>query len=157
MKKIASISAILLFLFLQSAAQDQATPKPIAPYSPAVMASDGTLYLSGQIPRVPETGKLITGDIRKATEQCMNNIGILLKQHGLDFGDLVMVNIYMTDMDNYQAINEVYAKFFKEGKYPARAAIQVGRLPMNAEVEISGIAKTDPRLVQGTQGGEQKN
>jgi len=151
MKQLIAALVILLGLFLEVSAQDKATPKPIAPYSPAVMASDGTLYLSGQIPRVPETGVLITGDIKKATEQCMKNIGVLLKQHGLDYGDLVMVNIYMTDMDNYQAINEMYATFFKDGKYPARAAIQVGRLPMNAEVEISGIAKTDPRLVKSKQ------
>ncbi len=116
-----------------------ATPKPIAPYSPAVMVN-GTLYLSGQIPRVPETGEMIKGDIKKSTEQCMKNIGVLLKQHKLDFEDLVMVNIYMTNMDNYKAINEAYAPFFKNQKFPARAAIQIVRLPMDAEVEISGIA-----------------
>jgi 2-iminobutanoate/2-iminopropanoate deaminase len=116
-----------------------ATPKPIAPYTAAVMAN-GTLYLSGQIAIVPETGSLIKGDIKKATEQCMKNIGALLKQHGLDYEDLAMVNIYMTDMDNYAAINEVYAKFFKNQKFPARAAIQIGRLPKDADIEISGIA-----------------
>lgn len=122
-----------------SAMPQDITPKPIAPYTPAVMAN-GTLYLSGQIPRVPETGKLISGDIKKATEQCMKNLGVLLKQHDLDFEDLVMVNIYMTDMDNYSAINEAYAPFFKNKKFPARAAIQIVRLPMDAEIEISGIA-----------------
>jgi 2-iminobutanoate/2-iminopropanoate deaminase len=120
-------------------AQEQAIPKPIAPYTPAVMAN-GTLYISGQIPRVPETGELIRGDIKKATGQCMKNIGILLKQNNLDYEDLVMVNIYMTNMDNYQAINEAYAAFFPNKKFPARAAVQVVRLPMEAEVEISGIA-----------------
>ena len=120
-------------------AQDPVTPKPIAPYTPAVMVN-GTLYLSGQIPRVPETGELITGDIKKATEQCMKNLGVLLKRHGLDYEDLVMVNIYMTDMENYKPINDAYAPFFKNKKFPARAAVQVVRLPMNAEVEISGIA-----------------
>jgi 2-iminobutanoate/2-iminopropanoate deaminase len=114
-------------------------PKPIAPYTPAVMAN-GTLYISGQIPRVPETGVLIQGDIKKATEQCMKNIGVLLKEYKLDFEDLVMVNIYMTDMDNYQKINEVYRTFFPHQKFPARAAIQIGRLPLDAEIEISGIA-----------------
>ena len=115
------------------------TPKPIAPYTPAVMAN-GTLYLSGQIPRVPETGELIKGDITKATEQCMKNLGVLLKENKMDYKDLVMVNIYMTSMDNYKAINEAYATFFKNQKFPARAAIQIGRLPMDADVEISGIA-----------------
>lgn len=138
MKSLLFAICILSLGYFTLEAQD-AAPKPIAPYTPAVMAN-GTLYLSGQIPRVPETGELIKGDIKKATEQCMKNLGVLLKQHKLDFEDLVMVNVYMTDMDNYKAINEAYAPFFKNQKFPARAAIQIGRLPMDAEVEISGIA-----------------
>ena len=138
-------TAILLFSLMilginTGKTQDPSTPKPIAPYTPAVMAVNGTLYLSGQIPRVPETGELIKGDIQKATEQCMKNLGVLLKQNNLDYEDLVMVNIYMTNMDHYKAINDAYAPFFKNKKFPARAAIQVVRLPMDAEVEISGIA-----------------
>lgn len=114
-------------------------PKPIAPYTSAVMAN-GTLYISGQIPIAPETGVMVKGDIARATEQCMKNIGTLLKQHNLDYENLVMVNIYMTNMDDYKAINDAYAPFFKNQKYPARAAIQVVRLPKDADVEISGIA-----------------
>lgn len=139
MKNIVLLSILFLAALLPARSQDTATPKPIAPYTPAVYAN-GTLYLSGQIPRVPETGVLIKGDIKKATEQCMKNLGALLKEHKLGFEDLVMVNIYMTDMDNYKAINDAYAPFFPNKKYPARAAIQVVRLPMDAEVEISGIA-----------------
>lgn len=139
MKKYLSILLMCLISFGITVAQDNTTPKPIAPYTPAVMAN-GTLYLSGQIPRIPETGELIKGDIKKATEQCMKNLGVLLKQHDMDHEDLVMVNVYMTDMDNYAAINEVYGKFFPNKKFPARAAIQIGRLPMDADVEISGIA-----------------
>lgn len=138
MKSIFFGICFLIFGACTLVSQD-ATPKPIAPYTSAVMVN-GTLYLSGQIPRVPETGELIKGDIKKATEQCMKNIGILLKQNGLDYEDLVMVNIYMTNMDNYKTINEAYAPFFKNKKYPARAAVQVVRLPMDAELEISGIA-----------------
>ena len=123
-------------------AQEKQTPKPVAPYTPAVLAN-GTLYISGQIPRVPETGKLIKGDIKKATAQSMKNIGVLLEKNGMDYEDLVMVNIYMTDMDDYRAINEVYKTFFKNQKFPARAAIQIGRLPLDADVEISGIAVKD--------------
>jgi 2-iminobutanoate/2-iminopropanoate deaminase len=136
----------LLAIFMATSAQEPVTPKPIAPYTPAVMVN-GTLYLSGQIPRVPETGELIKGDIKKATEQCMKNLGILLNQNNLDFENLVMVNIYMTDMDDYKAINDVYATFFKNQKFPARAAVQVVRLPMDAEVEISGIAVAPVRAV----------
>ncbi len=133
------ITSVLVF-GLQ--AQDKKTPKAVAPYTPAVMAN-GTLYISGQIPRVPKTGKMIKGDIKKATTQSMKNIGVLLKENGMDYEDLVMVNIYMTDMDNYQAINEVYKTFFKNSKFPARAAIQIGRLPLDADIEISGIAVKD--------------
>ena len=138
MKKLFLVLCLVAAGSLFSFAQD-ATPKPIAPYTPAVMVN-GTLYLSGQIPIVPETNEMIKGDIAKATEQCMKNIGALLKKYGLDYEDLVMVNIYMTNMDNYKAINEAYAPFFKNQKFPARAAIQIGRLPKDAEVEISGIA-----------------
>ena len=141
MKKLLLFS-ICLILAAGMQAQDKKEPKPVAPYTPAVMAN-GTLYVSGQIPRVPETGKMIKGDIKKATAQCMKNIGILLKKNGMDHEDLVMVNIYMTDMDNYKAINEVYKTFFKNQKFPARAAIQIGRLPLDADVEISGIAVKD--------------
>jgi 2-iminobutanoate/2-iminopropanoate deaminase len=138
MKSILFTCFVLLIGVLSAEAQT-AAPKAIAPYTPAVMAN-GTLYISGQIPIVPETSTLITGDIAKATEQCMKNIGALLKQNNMDFEDLVMVNIYMTNMDNYKAINDAYAPFFKNKKFPARAAIQIVRLPKDAEVEISGIA-----------------
>ncbi len=138
MKSILFTFFVLLVGVYSMEAQTVA-PKPIAPYTAAVMAN-GTLYISGQIPIVPETSALITGDITKETEQCMKNIGVLLKQNNLDYEDLVMVNIYMTNMDNYKAINDAYATFFKNKKFPARAAIQIGRLPKDAEVEISGIA-----------------
>ncbi len=133
------LSLTVIFLGALTLQAQNSTPKPIAPYTPAVMAN-GTLYLSGQIPIAPETGVMVTGDITKATEQCMKNLGALLKENGMDYEDLVMVNIYMTNMDNYKAINEAYAPFFKNKKFPARAAIQIGRLPKDAEVEISGIA-----------------
>jgi len=139
LKRSIFIISLCLFSILNGCAQGNATPKPVAPYSPSVMVN-GTLYLSGQIPIVPETREMIKDDIKKATEQCMKNLGVLLKQHDMDHEDLVMVNIYMTDMDNYGAINEAYAKFFPNKKFPARAAIQIGRLPLDAIVEISGIA-----------------
>jgi 2-iminobutanoate/2-iminopropanoate deaminase len=138
MKAFSFVFCLLFFAISTLVAQD-AAPKPIAPYTPAVMVN-GTLYLSGQIPIIPETGVLVSGDIKKATEQCMKNLGVLLKQNNLDYEDLVMVNIYMTNMDNYKAINEAYSPFFKNKKFPARAAVQVVRLPKDAEVEISGIA-----------------
>lgn len=140
MKKLIALSFLTLFAVAFTMAQEKKVePKPVAPYSPSVMVN-GTLYLSGQIPINPVSREMETKDIKKATTQCMKNLGILLEKHGLDHEDLVMVNIYMTDMDNYKAINEAYAKFFPNKKFPARAAIQVGRLPLDAIVEISGIA-----------------
>lgn len=141
MKKLLLLILSLVFV-CGVQAQDKKIPKPVAPYTPAVLAN-GTLYISGQIPIVPKTGKMIKGDIKKATEQSMKNIGVLLEKNGMDYEDLVMVNIYMTDMDDYKAINEVYKTFFKNQKFPARAAIQIGRLPLDADVEISGIAVKD--------------
>jgi len=133
----------LLFLFaiwitFSVKAQDKIIPAPIAPYSPAVLV-DKTLYISGQIPINPENNEMVTDDISEQTKQVMKNLGSVLKSFGFDYSDLVKCTIYMTNMDNYQDINEVYGSFF-EGSFPAREAVQVVRLPKNAEVEISGIA-----------------
>lgn len=139
MKRFFALTLVCLLGITFLHAQEKVLPKPVAPYSPSVMVN-GTLYLSGQIPINPENGVMIKDDIKKATEQCMKNLGVLLEKHGMKHEDLVMVNIYMTDMDNYSAINEAYAKFFPNNKFPARAAVQIGRLPLDAIVEISGIA-----------------
>jgi 2-iminobutanoate/2-iminopropanoate deaminase len=82
---------------------------------------------------------MITGDIQEQTRQVMDNIGSVLKSFGFDYSDLVKCTIFMRDMENYKAINEIYGSFF-EGNFPAREAVQVVRLPKNAEIEISGIA-----------------
>lgn len=119
-------------------AQKNPLPKPVAPYSPVVQAGN-TFYLAGQIPRVPETGEMIRGDIRKATRQVMENIDRILKQNGLDFSNVVKCTVYLKDLDNYSAMNEVYASYF-HGNYPARVAVQVARLPLDADIEISCIA-----------------
>jgi len=119
-------------------AQDKNIPAPIAPYSPAVLVN-GTLYISGQIPINPENNEMVTGDISEQTRQVMKNLGSVLKSYGFDYSDLVKCTVYMTDMANYKTINEVYGSYF-EGNFPAREAIQVVKLPKNAEVEISGIA-----------------
>ena len=120
-------------------AQDPEGPKPIAPYSPIVQAGN-TFYLAGQIPIDPSTGDLVTGDIEKATHMVMKNIGILLKKNGLDYSNIVKCTVYLKDLDNYQAMNKVYGSYFEEGKYPARVAVEVARLPLDADVEIASIA-----------------
>jgi 2-iminobutanoate/2-iminopropanoate deaminase len=130
---------LLLFLVaFRMAAQDKNIPAPIAPYSPGILVN-GTLYISGQIPINPSTNEMVTGDIKELTRQVMENLGSVLKSYGFNYSDLVKCTIFMTNMDNYKAINEVYGSFF-DGNFPAREAVQVVRLPKNAEVEISGIA-----------------
>lgn len=112
--------------------------KPVAPYSPAVEAN-GTIYLSGQIALAPGTGELRTGSIAEETKQVMDNLGLLLKAAGLGFSHLVKCTIFMTDMANYGAINEVYSTYFTDAP-PAREAVAVAALPKGVNVEISGIA-----------------
>ena len=129
---------VLLPLFLFSFAQKQDPPKPIAPYSPFVVAGN-TIYLAGQIPIDAITGKLVKGDIRKATKIVMDNIGAILKKNNMDYSNLVKCTIYLKDLNNYSLMNEVYASFF-DGKYPARVAVEVARLPLDADIEISSIA-----------------
>ncbi|PKP35187.1 MAG: reactive intermediate/imine deaminase [Bacteroidetes bacterium HGW-Bacteroidetes-17] len=113
-------------------------PKPIAPYSQATL-SNGTLYVSGQIGINPADGKLVEGGIKAQTKQIMENIGMILKEAGLDYSDVVKCTIFMTDMFFYTDINEVYGTFFKENP-PAREAVAVKSLPANVQVEISCIA-----------------
>ncbi|MCB0792496.1 MAG: RidA family protein [Flavobacteriales bacterium] len=112
--------------------------KPIAPYSPAVEAG-GFVFLSGQIALDPATGELRQGSIAEETRQVMENIGTLLRAAGLDHGHLVKMTIFLSDMEHYAAVNDVYASYFSDGP-PAREAVAVKGLPRDVNVEISGIA-----------------
>ncbi len=113
-------------------------PKPIGPYSQATL-SNGTLYVSGQIGINPITGKLVEGGIKEQTQQIMKNLGMILKEVGFDYSNVVKCSIFMTDMYNYSTINDVYGKFFTENP-PAREAVAVVGLPANVQVEVSCIA-----------------
>ena len=113
-------------------------PKAVGPYSQAVEAN-GMLFISGQIPIDPAIGKIIEGGIKEQTEQVMKNIGVILKEAGYTYGDVVKSTCLLNDMDNFTAMNEVYAKFYPENP-PARAAYGVVRLPLGALVEIETIA-----------------
>lgn len=131
------LSLILLGQFIQ--AQDKPEDKPVAPYSPAIMTSSGLLFISGQIPIDPESGKVMKGDIARETRIVMERIGRILEKNGMDYSNLVKCTVFLTDIRDYQAVNKVYGGFFKEG-FPAREAIEVANLPLGASVEISGIA-----------------
>ena len=113
-------------------------PAPIGPYSQAVLVKD-MLFVSGQVAFEPSTGKLITINIIKETNQVMNNIMQILKEAGMDFSNVVKTTIFLTDMNNFSNVNEVYATFFKE-KFPARETVEVSKLPKEVSVEISVIA-----------------
>ena len=113
-------------------------PKPIGPYNQAIL-TNGILYVSGQIAFNPATGKLVLDDIKSETKQVLDNIKAILQEAGMDFTNLVKTTIYISDLDHFAGINEVYGSYFL-GNYPAREVAQVARLPLNVNLEISAIA-----------------
>lgn len=116
-------------------------PAAIGPYSQATLVG-GTLYISGQIPIDPASGKLVEG-IRKETHQVMKNLEAILKVADMDFDNAVKTTIFLKNMDDFAEVNEIYASYFKNENYPARETVQVSCLPKNVDVEISMIAFKD--------------
>jgi len=114
-------------------------PKAIGPYSPAIRAG-GLLFISGQIPLDPSTGNLVDGDVAAQARRVLDNLGALLTAGGLTFGDVVRTTIYLADMADFAAVNTVYGTYFSE-PFPARATVQVARLPKDSRVEIDAIAQ----------------
>ena len=114
-------------------------PMPIGPYNQAVFSAD-TLYISGQIPINPDTNRLVDTGIKEATEQVMQNLKAILKEAGLDFENVVKSTIFITDMDDFSEINQVYGSYFNEETAPARETVQVAKLPLDVGVEIAMIA-----------------
>ncbi len=114
-------------------------PKAIGPYSQAV-ESNGLLFISGQIPIDPETGKIVEGGITEQTIRVMKNIGAILESAGYSFTDVVKSTCLLSDMDNFAAMNSVYGSYYPENS-PARAAYAVVKLPMGALIEIETIAR----------------
>lgn len=116
---------------------DQA-PAAVGPYSQAIEAG-GFIYVSGQLPIIPETGELIKDDIEKETHQCLLNAKAILKEAGVDFNQVVKVVVYLKNIQQFALMNGVYAQYFNDHK-PARAAFEVANLPLYADVEIEMIA-----------------
>jgi len=114
-------------------------PAPIGPYNQAVLIKD-TLYISGQIPIDPATGKLVEGDIKKETKQSMENLKAILEEAGLTFDHVVKTSIFIKDMHQFSEINEVYGTYFNADTAPARETVEVANLPKFVNVEISMIA-----------------
>ena len=113
-------------------------PKAIGPYSQAVRAGQ-LLFLSGQVPLDPATGQIVDGDIAAQTHRVFQNLGAVLKAGGRSFADVVRTTVFLADMNDFAAVNEVYGTYFSE-PYPARATVQVARLPKDARIEIDVIA-----------------
>ncbi|MDX1768096.1 MAG: RidA family protein [Arenibacter troitsensis] len=114
-------------------------PAPIGPYNQAVLAGN-TLYISGQIPLDPKTGNLVSGDIKKETEQSMQNLKAILTEAGMTFENVVKSSIFVKDMHQFSQINEVYGAYFDTDTAPARETVEVANLPKFVNVEISMIA-----------------
>ena len=113
-------------------------PAPIGPYSQATLAG-GFLFVSGQIPIDPLSGELVSSDIKAEATQVMENIKAILTEAGLGFDNIVKTSIFLTDLQNFVQVNEVYGTYFT-ADYPARETIQVSALPKGVNVEISVIA-----------------
>ena len=113
-------------------------PAPIGPYSQAVRI-DNTLYLSGQVAINPKTGNLETGDIQTETSRVMQNLQAVLQAAGMDFTHVVKTTIFLSDMNLFATVNEIYGKYFS-ADFPARETVAVKTLPKNVNVEVSMIA-----------------
>ncbi len=114
-------------------------PSPIGPYNQAILTGN-MLYTSGQIAIDPLTGKLQTGNIKKETKLVMENLKAVLLEAGMNFKNVIKSTIFISDMNNFSEINEVYATYFEEKDAPARETVEVSRLPKSVNIEISVIA-----------------
>jgi len=113
-------------------------PAALGPYSQAIKAG-GFVYVSGQVPIDPETGEFVAGGIAEQTDRVLKNVAAVLEAAGSGLDKVVKTTVFLADMDEFAAMNEVYAKFFKDAP-PARATVQAARLPRDARVEIEAVA-----------------
>jgi 2-iminobutanoate/2-iminopropanoate deaminase len=119
-------------------------PAPVGPYNQAIAASGTMLFVAGQIPLDPQSGNIIgAGDISKQTERVMKNIEAILTAAGANWNNVVKTSVFLTDLGNFTSMNEVYARYFQEENAPARACVEVSRLPKDVLVEIECIATLD--------------
>ncbi len=122
--------------------QPAKSPLPIGPYSHAVRVGN-LLFCSGQIPVDPRTAKLVAGDVRVQTDRVLRNLQAILDQEKLTFAHVVKTTVFLTDLNDFAALNEVYGHYFAKDP-PARSTVQVAALPRNAKVEIEAIACYPP-------------
>jgi 2-iminobutanoate/2-iminopropanoate deaminase len=115
-------------------------PAPVGPYNQAVAATGELVFVAGQIPLDPETGAIVGEDVTQQTEQVMANLKAILQAAGATIEDVVKTSVFLSDMNNFAAMNAVYAQYFEEATAPARACVEVARLPKDVLVEIECIA-----------------
>ncbi|WP_309743736.1 MULTISPECIES: RidA family protein [unclassified Chamaesiphon] len=121
--------------------QTDLAPAPVGPYNQAIVATGKMLFVSGQIAIDPATNQLVyDGDVAKQTEQAMANLAAILKEAGANFEDVVKTGVFLKNMNDFATMNEVYARYFDEATAPARACVEVARLPKDVLVEIDCIA-----------------
>ncbi len=125
---------------MMEAIRSNGAPAPIGPYSQAIR-SGGDLYCSGQIALDPETSDLIAGDVSEQTDRALRNLGAVLEAAGMDLGNVVKTTIFLVDMNDFAAVNAVYARYFERTK-PARSTVAVAALPKGARVEIEALARS---------------
>ena len=124
----------------KSVITSKGAPSPIGPYSHGNLITPGKmLFVSGQVGKHPETGELLLSDIETETHRVMQNIGAILSEAGMNFENVVKTTIFLKDMGNFSKVNEVYGSYFSRN-YPARETVQVSKLPLDVNVEISVIA-----------------
>lgn len=114
-------------------------PAPLGPYNQAVLVND-TLYLSGQIPLIPSTMELVEGNLEAETKQVMQNLKAVLEVANMGFEHVVKTSIFLNDMNNFAAVNEVYGSYFDHATAPARETVEVANLPKFVRIEISMVA-----------------
>lgn len=114
-------------------------PAPVGPYNQAI-AVGSLLFVSGQIPLDPQTGAIVSENIGQQTEQAIANLEAILKAAGASIADVVKTTVFLTDLNDFNAMNIVYARWFDEATAPARACVEVARLPKDVRVEIDCIA-----------------
>ena len=128
---------------MRDAVATDRAPKAIGPYSQAIVV-DGWVFCSGQIPLLPDTGEIVTGGVSDQTRQVFANLGHVLAAAGSSLDAVVKTTVYLADMDDFAAMNDVYATMFPS-LAPARSTIQAARLPRDVRVEIDAIARLSPR------------
>ncbi|WP_404788472.1 RidA family protein [Altericista sp. CCNU0014] len=124
--------------------QTSQAPAPVGPYNQAIRATGAMVFCSGQIALDPATGEIVgRGDVAQQTVQVMENLGAVLKAAGATWTDVVKTTVFLADMNDFATVNSIYARYFDEASAPARACVQVARLPKDVQVEVDCIAVLD--------------